>query len=186
MEIDASLLKFDTAESQALLVDQCGLDLTTANVAELEESTDGWAAALQLASLSLRDHADPAALIETFVRAGQSSRRVFGVERPGQPRTGPTRFPAVDLHHQTDLQRGWPPRSPITRGVEVSSKRSKNVISFYGGPTPRDRGSNTITFSPSTFCTASSATQKIGYQNYTAGPQRGIWNTRCSARPSIT
>ena len=64
VEIDASLLKFDTAESQALLVDQCGLDLTAANVAELEESTDGWAAALQLASLSLRDHADPAALIE--------------------------------------------------------------------------------------------------------------------------
>jgi ATP/maltotriose-dependent transcriptional regulator MalT len=63
-EIDATLLKFDTAESQALLVDQCGLDLTTADVAELEETTDGWAAALQLASLSLRDNADPAALIE--------------------------------------------------------------------------------------------------------------------------
>jgi serine/threonine-protein kinase/serine/threonine-protein kinase PknK len=63
-EIDASLLKFDTAESRALLVDQCGLDLTTADVAELEETTDGWAAALQLASLSLRDNADPAALIE--------------------------------------------------------------------------------------------------------------------------
>lgn len=63
IEIDASLLKFDTAESQALLVDQYGLDLTTADVAELEESTDGWAAALQLASLSLREHADPAALI---------------------------------------------------------------------------------------------------------------------------
>ena len=47
-----------------MLVDQCGLALTTANVAELEESTDGWAAALQLVSLSLRDHADPAALIE--------------------------------------------------------------------------------------------------------------------------
>jgi ATP/maltotriose-dependent transcriptional regulator MalT len=64
VEIDASLLKFDRAEAQALLVDHCGLDLTAANVAELEESTDGWAAALQLASLSLRDHADPAALIE--------------------------------------------------------------------------------------------------------------------------
>ena len=63
-EIDASHLRFDIDESQALLVDQCGLDLTAANVAELEESTDGWAAALQLASLSLRDHADPAALIE--------------------------------------------------------------------------------------------------------------------------
>jgi ATP/maltotriose-dependent transcriptional regulator MalT len=64
VEIDSSLLKFDTAECQALLVDQCGLDLTAANVAELEESTDGWAAALQLASLSLREHADPAALGE--------------------------------------------------------------------------------------------------------------------------
>jgi serine/threonine-protein kinase PknK len=64
VEIDASLLKFDMTESQALLVDQCGLDLTTADVAEIEESTDGWVAALQLASLSLREHADPAALIE--------------------------------------------------------------------------------------------------------------------------
>jgi ATP/maltotriose-dependent transcriptional regulator MalT len=64
IEIDASLLRFDTAESQAFLVDQCGLNLTDADVAVLEESTDGWAAALQLASLSLRDNADPAALIE--------------------------------------------------------------------------------------------------------------------------
>src|SRR4029077_18060165 len=66
VEIDTSLLKFDTAESQALLVDQCGLDLTTADVAELEESTDGWAAALQLASLSLRGHSDPTALIQNL------------------------------------------------------------------------------------------------------------------------
>jgi serine/threonine-protein kinase/serine/threonine-protein kinase PknK len=65
-EIDSSLLKFDVAESQALLVDQCGLDLTPANIAELEDSTDGWAAALQLASISLRGHPDPAALIENL------------------------------------------------------------------------------------------------------------------------
>jgi len=64
VEIDSSLLKFDVAESQALLVDQCGLELTAANVAELEDSTDGWAAALQLVSLSLRDTGDPAKLIE--------------------------------------------------------------------------------------------------------------------------
>jgi serine/threonine-protein kinase/serine/threonine-protein kinase PknK len=66
IEIDSSVLKFDVAESQALLVDQCGLDLTAANVAELEGSTDGWAAALQLASLSLRGQSDPAALIQTL------------------------------------------------------------------------------------------------------------------------
>jgi len=64
VEIDASLLKFDVAESRALLVDQCGLNLTEANVVDLQESTDGWAAALKLASISLRDNADPGALIE--------------------------------------------------------------------------------------------------------------------------
>jgi len=63
VEIDASYLKFDIAESHALLVDQCGLELTTENVADLEESTDGWAAALQLASLSLREHRDATELI---------------------------------------------------------------------------------------------------------------------------
>jgi ATP/maltotriose-dependent transcriptional regulator MalT len=66
VEIDSSLLKFDASESKALLVDHCGLELTAANVAELEDSTDGWAAALQLASISLRDHPDPTALIENL------------------------------------------------------------------------------------------------------------------------
>jgi ATP/maltotriose-dependent transcriptional regulator MalT len=64
VEIDAALLKFDRGESQSLLVDQWGLELTAANVAQLEESTDGWVAALQLVSLSLRDTGDPAKLIE--------------------------------------------------------------------------------------------------------------------------
>jgi ATP/maltotriose-dependent transcriptional regulator MalT len=65
-EIDSAVLKFDVAESQSLLVDRCGLDLTKANVAQLEDSTDGWAAALQLASLSLRGHSDPAELIQNL------------------------------------------------------------------------------------------------------------------------
>jgi serine/threonine-protein kinase/serine/threonine-protein kinase PknK len=65
-EIDSTLLKFDADESQAMLVDQCGLDLTTGNIAELEDFTDGWAAALQLVSLSLREHSDPAALIQNL------------------------------------------------------------------------------------------------------------------------
>jgi serine/threonine-protein kinase/serine/threonine-protein kinase PknK len=63
VEIDASQLRFDAGEALALLVDQCGLNVSVANVADLEESTDGWPAALQLASLSLRGCADPAALI---------------------------------------------------------------------------------------------------------------------------
>jgi serine/threonine-protein kinase/serine/threonine-protein kinase PknK len=65
-EIDSSLLKFDAGESRALLVDQGGLDLNKGNIAELEGFTDGWAAALQLVSLSLRGHSDPAALIQNL------------------------------------------------------------------------------------------------------------------------
>ncbi|WP_188112906.1 AAA family ATPase [Mycobacterium simiae] len=65
-EIDESLLKFDVDESRALLVKRRGHKLTPANVAELEESTGGRAAALQLASLSLRDQADPAKLIDNL------------------------------------------------------------------------------------------------------------------------
>ncbi|BBZ55864.1 serine/threonine-protein kinase [Mycolicibacterium phocaicum] len=63
VEIDASQLRFDLGEARTLLVDRCGLDLPAAVVADLEESTDGWPAALQLASLSLRDGGDAAALV---------------------------------------------------------------------------------------------------------------------------
>ena len=62
VEIDASLLRFDVGEARTLLVDRCGLDLSGAAVSSLEESTDGWPAALQLASLSLRDGGDAAVI----------------------------------------------------------------------------------------------------------------------------
>ena len=63
VEIDGAALRFDLSESHAFLVDLGGLALDASDVAHLEQTTDGWVAALQLASLSLRDCADPAALI---------------------------------------------------------------------------------------------------------------------------
>ena len=56
-------MRFDLSESRAFLVELGGLALEETDVAQLEQTTDGWVAALQLASLSLRDSADPAALI---------------------------------------------------------------------------------------------------------------------------
>ena len=53
-------------ETRAFLVDLNGLPLRGDDVARLSASTDGWVAALQLVSLSLRDSADPAALIRGF------------------------------------------------------------------------------------------------------------------------
>ncbi len=66
VEIDATALRFDVAESEDFLVEQSGLDLDHSDVAELTAKTDGWVAALQLASLSLRGHDDPIRLIGTM------------------------------------------------------------------------------------------------------------------------
>jgi ATP/maltotriose-dependent transcriptional regulator MalT len=66
LEIDATALRFDVAESEHFLVELSGLDLDHADVEELTAKTDGWVAALQLASLSLRGRDDPVRLIGTM------------------------------------------------------------------------------------------------------------------------
>jgi serine/threonine-protein kinase PknK len=66
VEIDSTALRFDVAESEDFLVELGGLDLDHTDVAELTAKTDGWVAALQLASLSLRGREDPDRLIDTM------------------------------------------------------------------------------------------------------------------------
>ncbi|MFE3227132.1 protein kinase [Nocardia sp. NPDC059228] len=63
-EIDESALRFDDAETAAFFADASGLTLGAAEVERLRESTEGWAAALQLASMSLRGRDDPGAYID--------------------------------------------------------------------------------------------------------------------------
>jgi serine/threonine-protein kinase PknK len=65
-EIDAGVLRFDLSETREFLVELNGLRLDGGAVARLSEGTDGWVAALQLVSLSLRDSDDPEALIRGF------------------------------------------------------------------------------------------------------------------------
>ncbi|MFE7416154.1 protein kinase [Rhodococcus sp. NPDC057529] len=54
VEVTAADLRFDLDESTRFLVDVNGLALADSELAALTRSTDGWVAALQLASLSLR------------------------------------------------------------------------------------------------------------------------------------
>lgn len=63
IDIDGAALRFDLRESRAFVLDVGGLALDDRDVAHLEQTTDGWVAALQLASLSLRDCIDPAGMI---------------------------------------------------------------------------------------------------------------------------
>lgn len=63
VEIDSDDLRFNEAETNSFLVDVNRLDLAASDIAGLQESTEGWAAALQLASLSLRGKDNPAECI---------------------------------------------------------------------------------------------------------------------------
>ncbi|ANS32516.1 Serine/threonine-protein kinase PknK (plasmid) [Rhodococcus opacus] len=63
VEIDSTALRFDEEESRQFLVDVGGLALDRPAIAALRDSTEGWVAALQLATLSLRGRDDPAEFI---------------------------------------------------------------------------------------------------------------------------
>ncbi|HYO76740.1 MAG TPA: AAA family ATPase, partial [Thermoanaerobaculia bacterium] len=59
-EIRAADLRFTAEETRAFLHDAMALPLPDAEVEELEKKTEGWAAGLQLAALSLRGHGSAA------------------------------------------------------------------------------------------------------------------------------
>ncbi|MDF3306757.1 protein kinase [Rhodococcus sp. T2V] len=63
VEIDSTALRFDEEESRQFLVDVGGLALDRDAISALRDSTEGWVAALQLATLSLRGRDDPAEFI---------------------------------------------------------------------------------------------------------------------------
>ena len=65
-ELRADELRFTPDEAAALLREAAGAELPGAAVAALTARTEGWAAGLQLAGLSLRGHADPAGFVATF------------------------------------------------------------------------------------------------------------------------
>jgi LuxR family transcriptional regulator, maltose regulon positive regulatory protein len=65
-EIDAGMLRFSAAESSALLNDVLRLGLRGDQVEALHRRTEGWAAALYLAALSLRDRPDQKGFIDAF------------------------------------------------------------------------------------------------------------------------
>jgi LuxR family maltose regulon positive regulatory protein len=66
VEIRAADLRFTPDEAAAYLGDAVGPDLAPADVAALEERTEGWIAALQLAALSLRGRSDISGVVARF------------------------------------------------------------------------------------------------------------------------
>ncbi len=73
-ELRAAELRFTAEEAAALLREATEADLPDAAAVALSTRTEGWAAGLQLAALSLRGQADPAGFVATF---GGSHRYVL-------------------------------------------------------------------------------------------------------------
>ena len=66
VEVRATDLRFTSDEATAYLTAATGLDLAAADIAALEERTEGWIAALQLAVLSLQGRPDASGFIARF------------------------------------------------------------------------------------------------------------------------
>jgi LuxR family maltose regulon positive regulatory protein len=66
VEVRIAQLGFTDAEAATLLNEAMGLDLTVQDVQRLWERTEGWAAGLYLAGLSLRGTDDPGAFVASF------------------------------------------------------------------------------------------------------------------------
>jgi LuxR family maltose regulon positive regulatory protein len=66
LEIDTEMLRFQDSEAARFLTDTMGLSLTPELLAALTERTEGWAAGLQLAALSLQGRADQSSAIAAF------------------------------------------------------------------------------------------------------------------------
>lgn len=66
VELRAADLRFTSDEARVLLNDVMGLELGPADINTLDERTEGWAAGLQLAALSIRGRDDAAAFVNAF------------------------------------------------------------------------------------------------------------------------
>lgn len=66
VEIRARDLRFSVPEAQVFFEETMQLRLPSEALEKLDRRTEGWAAGLQMAALSLRGRDDPAAFIETF------------------------------------------------------------------------------------------------------------------------
>jgi len=66
VELRAADLSFTSDETSLLLKQSLNLRLSAKEIQLLETRTEGWAAGLQLAALSLRDHKDPAGFLKQF------------------------------------------------------------------------------------------------------------------------
>ena len=173
VEIRAKDLRFTSEETAAYLTEAIGHELTAGDVEVLEERTEGWIAALQLAALSLQGRADVSGFIFRF--AGDDRYIVdYLIEEVLTPSTRRrARVPPADggsrPAHRTALRRRH--RSPGRHrdALELSSAPTCSSSPWTTGAS----GTATTTCSPTCCGRECSATTQTRCRCCTSAPASG-------------
>ena len=100
-EVDAGALRFSLSEAESMLNDVHGLGLTSETVQRLHDRTEGWAAGLYLAVLSMRGRQDAGSFVVSFTGSDRRVVDYLAAEVLGELREGELDF----LLHTSVLDR---------------------------------------------------------------------------------
>ncbi|WP_336084888.1 protein kinase domain-containing protein [Nocardia sp. SSK8] len=74
VELGAEQLRLTEAETRQILVERNGFALTDEQIEQIHAATEGWPAAIQLVSLTLRGKGDPTQLLSSLAEGGHGMR----------------------------------------------------------------------------------------------------------------
>ncbi len=115
-EIDAVQLRLSLSEAESMLNDVHGLGLTPETVKRLHERTEGWAAGLYLAVLSMRGREDPRSFVASFTGSDRRVVDYLAAEVLGEQREAELQF----LLHTSVLDRFCAPLCAAVTGAQDS------------------------------------------------------------------
>jgi LuxR family maltose regulon positive regulatory protein len=122
-EVRAEELRFTDDEAAALLNDVGGLGLADDDIARLQDRTEGWAAGLRLAALSLSGRDDPTAFISSFVGDDRPIVDYLGFE----VLDGQSEDVRAFLLRSSILERLYGPLCDAVTGAEGSAARLEQL-----------------------------------------------------------
>ena len=115
-EIDAAQLRFSVSEAESMLNDVHGLGLAHETVRRLHDRTEGWAAGLYLAVLSMRGREDASGFVASFTGSDRRVVDYLAAEVLGEQRDAELDF----LLHTSVLERLCAPLCDAVTGARDS------------------------------------------------------------------
>jgi LuxR family transcriptional regulator, maltose regulon positive regulatory protein len=122
-EIDAGQLRFSLSEAESMLNDVHGLDLTPDTVKRLHDRTEGWAAGLYLAVLSMRGRDDASRFVASFTGSDRRVVDYLAAEVLGKQREAELDF----LLHTSVLESFCAPLCDAVTGARDSRERLDQI-----------------------------------------------------------